>query len=202
MDSELRREQILEHAARIVSQRGYYGFGIQELARDCGLTNGGLLYYFGSKEGLLIALLQDRDRRDTEAIAAAAGLSEHDSRKRLSLEEVIKLFRAMVKRNSAEPELVRLYTVLRAEALNRGHPAREYFLAREAKALEAFTQMVTPFVKHPSSTARQLLVFMNGLEEEWLRTDQGFELLTEWDRGVALLLPRGRKPGHHRPRAG
>jgi AcrR family transcriptional regulator len=190
IDSELRRAQILEQAVRIVSQRGYYGFGIQELAKECGLTNGGLLYYFGSKEGLLIALLQDRDRRDTEAIAAAAGLPQHDSKRKLSLDEVVKLFRAMVKRNSAEPELVRLYTVLRAEALNRGHPARDYFLVRESKALDAFTQMVTPFVKHPRSTARQLLVFMNGLEEEWLRTDLGFDLLGEWDRGFALLLPR------------
>jgi AcrR family transcriptional regulator len=187
--AELRREQILEQAARIVSQRGYYGFGIQELAKDCGMTNGGLLYYFGTKEGILIALLQDRDRRDAEAIAAAAGRSDHDPKKKFSLDELLKIFRAIVKRNSAEPELVRLYAVLRAEALNRGHPAREYFITREAGALEAFTQMVTPFVKHPRSTARQLLVFMNGLEEEWLRTDQDFDLLTEWDRGVALLLP-------------
>jgi len=189
IDSELRREQILEQAVRIVSQRGYYGFGIQELAKECGLTNGGLLYYFGTKEGLLIALLQDRDRRDTEAVAAAAGLSSHDPKRKLSLEEVLKIFRTTVKRNIAEPELVRLYAVLRAEALNREHPARDYFIAREAKTLDAFTQMVTPFVKHPRSTARQLLVFLNGLEEEWLRTDQGFDLMTEWERGVALLLP-------------
>src|ERR1700751_2897943 len=144
VDSELRRAQILEEAVRIVSQRGYYGFGIQELAKECGLTNGGLLYYFGTKEGLLIALLQDRDRRDTEAVAAAAGLSGHDPKRKLSLDEVLKIFRATIKRNIAEPELVRLYAVLRAEALNRAHPAREYFIAREAKALDAFTQMVVP----------------------------------------------------------
>jgi AcrR family transcriptional regulator len=191
VDSELRREQILEQAARIVSQRGYYGFGIQELARDCGLTNGGLLYYFGSKEGLLIALLENRDRRDAEAIREVVGLTrQSDTQKVLSLEEVHRILRATVKRNSGEPELVRLYTVLRAEALNRGHPARDYFLHREAGAQEAFTQMVAPYVKHPRSTARQLLAFMNGLEEEWLRTDQGFDLLTEWERGVALLLAR------------
>jgi AcrR family transcriptional regulator len=189
VDSELRREQILEQAARIVSQRGYYGFGIQELATDCGLTNGGLLYYFGTKEGLLIALLEDRDRRDADAIAAAAGLSGHDPKTKLSLDEVLKILRSIVKRNSGQPEILRLYAVLRMEALNRSHPACEYFMTREAGALGAFTHMVTPFVKHPRSTARQLLAFMNGLEEDWLRTDQGFDLLTEWDRGVALLLP-------------
>src|ERR1700761_5543659 len=118
IDSELRREQILEQAVRIVSQRGYYGFGIQELAKECGLTNGGLLYYFGTKEGLLIALLEDRDRRDAEAISAAAGLSDHSPKKKLPLNEVLKIFRSIVKRNSEQPELLRLYAVLRAEALN------------------------------------------------------------------------------------
>jgi AcrR family transcriptional regulator len=191
MDSDLRREQILEQAVRIVSRSGYYGFGIQELAQQCGLTNGGLLYYFGSKEGLLIALLEDRDRRDAEAIAAAAGFSSHDPKRKLSLEEVFKILRSIVKRNSLQPEILRLYAVLRAEALNRGHPARDFFLSRESGALQAFAHMVAPFAKHPLSTGRQLLVFMNGLEEEWLRTDQDFDLVAEWDRAVALLLPDG-----------
>jgi len=191
LDAELRRKQILEQAVRIISQRGYYGFGIQELAQRCGITNAGLLYYFGSKEGLLIALLDDRDARDAVAITATTGLdSARDAHKVLSLDEFLKVLRAIVKRNAAEPELVRLYTVLRAEALNRDHPAREYFLVREQRALDAFTHMAAPHVKRPRSTARQLLALISGLEEQWLRTDLGFDLVSEWDRGVALLLPR------------
>ena len=31
---------------------------------------------------------------------------------------------------------------------------------------------------------------MCGLQEQWLRADHDFDLVTEWDRGVALLLPR------------
>jgi AcrR family transcriptional regulator len=62
-----------DQAIRIIGQRGYAGFGIQELAQRCQLTNAGLLYHFGSKDRLLIALLEDRDRRD--AVASIVGLA-------------------------------------------------------------------------------------------------------------------------------
>jgi AcrR family transcriptional regulator len=191
LDADLRRQQILEVATRIISRRGYNGFGIQELAEECGLTNAGLLYYFGTKEGLLIALLEDRDRRDTVAVTSVLH-GPRDIHKRLTLEEVVALLRETVKRNSEEPELVRLFTVLRAEALSQDHPARAYFINREKRVVDAFALMVTPHVKHPRSTARQLTALISGLEEQWLRSGHGFDLLAEWDRGVALLLPVSR----------
>jgi AcrR family transcriptional regulator len=191
LDAEQRREQILQAASRIISQRGYYGFGIQQLARECGITNAGLLYYFETKERLLIAVLEDRDRRDAIAVASIAGLTERrDTHIGLSLEQIFKVLRAIVQRNSTQPEFVRLFAVLRAEALNQTHPARKYFVEREAATLDAFARMVAPHVPAPRSTARQLLALMSGLQDQWLRADQGFKLVTEWDRGVALLLPR------------
>jgi hypothetical protein len=47
-----------------------------------------------------------------------------------------------VKRNSTQPELVRLYALLSAEAMNKAHPARDYFVAPEAATLGVFTRMV------------------------------------------------------------
>jgi AcrR family transcriptional regulator len=189
LDGELRRAQILEAALRLISQRGYYGFAIQELARQCGISNAGLLYYFGNKEGLLIALLEDRDRRDAAAVASIAGLTGQEHYGALSMEELLKVLRAIVVRNSIQPEFVRLYSVLRAEALNHAHPARQYFVDREAATLDAFGSMVARYVAAPLATARQLLALMSGLEEQWLRADHGFDLVAEWDRGVAQLLP-------------
>lgn len=191
LDADVRREQILENAARIISQRGYNGFSVQELAKECGLTNAGLLYYFGSKERLLIALLEDRDRHDKEAVTSMAGLSGMRERpKKLTLDAALKVFSAIVKRNTTQPELVRLYTVLRAEALSEDHPARKYFVTREAAVLDSFTRMATGHVQHPRSTARQLMALMTGLQEQWLRADHEFDMVTEWDRGAALLLRR------------
>ena len=191
LDADVRREQILEEALRIISQQGYNGFSVQELAQRCGLTNAGLLYYFGSKERLLIALLEDRDRRDKDAVRAMAGLTgPRETYKDLSVEETLKVFRLMVKRNTTQPELVRLYTVLRAESLSKGHPAREFFAAREAYVLKSFTAMVAPHVQHPRSTARHLTALMTGLQEQWLRNDHEFDMVAEWERGAARLLQR------------
>src|ERR1700741_3608955 len=59
MDPELRRQQILDEAIRLIGQLGYQGFTVQELALRCSLTKGGLLHYFGSKEQLLVAILEE-----------------------------------------------------------------------------------------------------------------------------------------------
>ena len=136
-------------------------------------------------------MLEDRDRRDAIAVHSIAGLTEQrDAHIGLSLVQVLKVLRAIVQRNSTQPEFVRLYAVLRAEALNQAHPARQFFVDREAGTLDAFARMVAPHVPSPRASARQLKALMNGLEDQWLRADCGFNLVTEWDRGVALLLPR------------
>ena len=55
---EVRRSRIIEEAFRIVGELGYRGFTVQGLAERCGLTNAGLLHYFGGKEDLLFAAMR------------------------------------------------------------------------------------------------------------------------------------------------
>lgn len=177
----------MEEAARLIGERGYYGFGLRELGQRCGLGNAGLLHHFGSKEGLLIALLADRDLRDRECI----GLSrlEEKSSGALTLKDLRGLLHAAAVRNCAQPELIRLYAILQAEALNEDHPAFEFFLSREAGIVDGLTRQLIGHVPNPSSTARQLLAAMLGLEHQWLRSGQRFELVTEWNLLMDRLLP-------------
>lgn len=190
-DPEVRREQILEATIRILGERGYYGFTVQELAERCGLTNGGLLYHFGSKEQLLLAVLHERDRRDTEIVISVAGPAAREAKRSdSSLGAVLEVLRAIVARGAARPEITRLDTVLQAEALDRAHPAHAYFQAREARLLGVFARIVEPHVVDPPAIARQLLALMGGLQLQWLRGDQAFDLVAEWDRAVAALLRR------------
>ena len=183
-----RRRQILDEATRIVGQRGFYGFSVQAVADACGLTVAGLLHHVGSKDGLLVALLEDRDRRDAEAVAGelGAGLDDLDGS---SLGRVVEVLHAIVARNTTQPEIVRLYAMLRTESLFEGHPAHGYFSDRDTRVLATFTRLCTGHVPHPASTARQLLAVMGGLEEQWLRAPAELDLVREWDRAVALLLP-------------
>ncbi|MQA32232.1 TetR/AcrR family transcriptional regulator [Modestobacter roseus] len=185
---EQRRRQILDEATRIVGQRGYYGFSVQAVADACGLTVAGLLHHVGSKDGLLVALLEDRDRRDAAAVAGELGAGLDDLADS-SVAEMRAVLRAVVVRNTTQPEIVRLYSMLRTESLFEGHPAHGYFRDRDARVLATFTRLVGGHVPHPGSTARQLLAVMGGLEEQWLRTPDEVDLVGEWDRAAALLLP-------------
>jgi AcrR family transcriptional regulator len=184
---EARREQILAEALRLIGRRGYYGFSIRELAQRCQLTDPGVLHYFGSKEKLLIALLEDCDRRGAETVRAMTGVSaETDA---FTFDQVRDIFRAIVERNRAQPELVRLYAMLRAEAMNADHPAHAFFMGRQAKVLENFAFPLEDYVPDARSTALQLLSIMWGLEMEWMRAEQAFDLLAEWDRAFERLVP-------------
>ena len=67
-----RRARILDETLRIVSERGYHGFGIQELAERCGLTKPGLLHHFGSRGELLLAISMTRLPQPSAALRSGA----------------------------------------------------------------------------------------------------------------------------------
>ena len=54
------KEKILSCAERMFYQRGYDAVGVQEIAAAAGVTKPTLYYYFGSKRGLLDALLENK----------------------------------------------------------------------------------------------------------------------------------------------
>jgi len=185
-----RRRAILDQAQRIVGERGYHGFGLQELAERCGLTKPGLLHYFGSKDRLLIDLLRDRDAQ--HEAAAHALLDERCDRHasaRAQRDSFVAGLRLIMERNAAQPELTRLQTILRAEAINGDHPAHGYFMGREAAKLDLLADLVAVFSPAPRSTARQVLALMGGLEEQWLREDRAFDLAAEFDAAIGLIIP-------------
>lgn len=185
---EDRRRQIIEEATRIIGQRGYYGFSMQELADSCGLTVAGLLHHTGSKQALLISLLRARDQRDRDALGEWARLSgEEDETRQPAIGDAADLLRRIVIRNSTQPELVRLYSMLRAESLYPGHPAYEYFRDRDEQVLGAFTRLFGGLANHPESLARQLLALMTGLEEQWLHAPGTMDLVREWDRAMETI---------------
>ena len=180
-----RRQQIIDEATRIIGQRGYYGFSMQELADSCGLTVAGLLHHVGSKEDLLVALLQARDQRDRDALGGWAR-SRQDARP--TLQGLVDALHQIVVRNAGQPELVRLYSMLRAESLYPGHPAREYFKARDEDVLRAFGRQFAGLTGHPDSLARQILALMGGLEDQWLRDPAAVDLVREWDRAMDTIV--------------
>jgi AcrR family transcriptional regulator len=189
-DPAIRRAQIVDEAVRIIGERGYNGFTVQALAERCGLSNAGLLYYFGSKDQLLISLLEEVERRETGNVAPLADAALNES---MTVEErsawAFQILRTIVQGVVDRPEIGRFALVLQSEALDRAHPAHEWFAIRERAVLKLFTQLAAPLVEDPESRARQLVALMFGLEQQWIRADQDFDLLAEWEKAIAVILP-------------
>jgi AcrR family transcriptional regulator len=71
------RELLVERALELFTARGYDGVGVQEIVEAAGVTKPTLYHHFGSKRGLLRAVLDSR-RPGIEAALAPAREYAHD----------------------------------------------------------------------------------------------------------------------------
>jgi AcrR family transcriptional regulator len=179
---------IIEAAIPIIGHRGYYGFSIKDIAEKCGLSMQGVLHHFGSKEGILHAIIEDRERRDAEAVWQDVLTDDFSGFAKIDLDEIKRRLHETVVRNSQQPEVIRLYSMLRTEALYPEHPAHPIFQDRLATALDVLTRAFAGKLANPASIARQLLATMSGLEDLWLESHMAFDLVEETDRAIAKIL--------------
>jgi AcrR family transcriptional regulator len=66
------RERLLRAAVDIFDRKGYASASVREIVERAGITKPVLYYHFGSKEGILVAILEEGARQFQAAIAAAA----------------------------------------------------------------------------------------------------------------------------------
>ena len=66
------RNAILSHALLLFASRGYDAVGVQEIVEAAGITKPTLYHYFGSKRGLLEALLSEYFGRFNPSLQKAA----------------------------------------------------------------------------------------------------------------------------------
>jgi AcrR family transcriptional regulator len=173
-----RRRQILESTTRLIAERGFWGLSMQDVADDCGLTVPGLLHHVGTKDNLLVAVLEHRDEQDRQSLAEELGRPVEELPGEIPLPEICA---ALVRRNAGQPEIVRLFAVLEAESLAPQHPAHAYFSARQAATIKAMTVVAEAHgVPEPETLARQVMALMDGLQIQWLRDPGGIDLVAAW----------------------
>ncbi|MCD7746346.1 MAG: TetR/AcrR family transcriptional regulator [Lachnospiraceae bacterium] len=86
METMDNRTRLLECANELFYEKGYDAVGVQEIVARAGLTKPTLYYYFGSKKGLLEALVAERFERLRGMYRA---LDERSRRKDLRIEEAL-----------------------------------------------------------------------------------------------------------------
>ncbi|HEY8154037.1 MAG TPA: helix-turn-helix domain-containing protein [Myxococcota bacterium] len=75
LKGQVSRERILDAALQLFSERGYAATPVHEIARQAGIEKAALYWHFGSKEGLLAAVLDRMDAEFVERIAKKVSLS-------------------------------------------------------------------------------------------------------------------------------
>ncbi|GAA1394356.1 TetR/AcrR family transcriptional regulator [Catellatospora coxensis] len=187
-----RRRQIMEATAQLIAERGFWGLSMQDVADRCGLTVPGLLHHVGSKDGLLVAVLEHRDAEDARSLAAQLGVDDLTAPwaggELPPGVDLRRMCAALVRRNAGQPEIVRLFAVLEAESLAPSHPAHDYFAARQEHTLAVFAALAKDLSPEPHALARQLMAMMDGLQIQWLRSPQTNDLVQAWEDAAELLF--------------
>ena len=92
------RSAILERALDLWSERGYDAVGVQEIVEAVGVTKPTLYHYFGSKRGLLDALIDERSVGLRDALGLAA---EYDGDLVFTLEKVVRAYFGFAQQEAA-----------------------------------------------------------------------------------------------------
>jgi AcrR family transcriptional regulator len=178
MTPEHRRLFILDTAMMIISEEGYRGLSLREVARRCGMSAPGVMHYFPDMPTLLLALLERRDEIDRANLQERLG-EEHDLR---------ALLDAVVDYNASHPRGAQLYAMVQAEALDPAHPARRYFEGRTTRYTEQIRQHVDRDT--PAELVTLVPAVLDGLQMHWLMDPENFDLREQWALVADALFAR------------
>ncbi|MET9852667.1 TetR family transcriptional regulator [Streptomyces sp. NPDC006450] len=170
--SEERRAEIVRAALEVIAERGYRGAALGTVAERVGLTQQGLLHYFPTKEALLVAVLEERDRWDTGGGARTPAEAWRPD-----------LLASLVEYNAMRPGIVQTFSALLGESVTDGHPAREFFAERYAQVRSAMADVLRaeygerlPSGLTPEQAAPLLAAVMDGLQYQWLLAPESVDM--------------------------
>ncbi|GAA2470291.1 TetR/AcrR family transcriptional regulator [Winogradskya humida] len=184
-----RKQEIIEVALELLAVGGLRQSTLDEIAKRVGITRPGLLHYFGSREALLTAVLEERDRRD---IAHGIGVGVTGMGVTETMDEVLL-------HSLRSPGLARLFTIFAAEATDEDHPAHAFFRGRYQRIRTMIEEGIRAEQDggvidrgvDPGPAAQQILAVLDGLQLQWL-LDPGLDPRTALRTSMIVLLPAPR----------
>lgn len=178
-----RRAEILRAAANTFGSKGYKNGSLAEVAEQVGITHAGVLHHFGSKEQLLVEVLEYRDKEDVRDLEG-----QH-------IPDGIALFRHLVRTARMNVErrgIVQGYSVLTGESVTENHPARGWVTHRfQVLRAEIAAAIVAVGPDVPRETAQSaasaIIGVMDGLQVQWL-LDDDVDLPTSTQFAIEAIL--------------
>jgi AcrR family transcriptional regulator len=183
-DGEGRRRAIIASATTMLSQRGFHKMRLSDVAAEVGITHAGLLYHFPTKEHLLLAVLQERERARDHTLPPGEM-------------SATTWFIEVLRRNEEVPGLVQLMSLLAAEAIPADHPAHGWFQHHYADRGMQFAENLAEQVdasKLPSGMtvtdlARIIVACADGLRIQWLYAPDSVSRPELLQQLIDLLAP-------------
>jgi AcrR family transcriptional regulator len=137
---EQSRELILDATERLMATRGYAATSISDIRKACGLPPSSIYWHFGSKEGVLAAVMQRGADRFFAAIPAsddAEGQLAVLSRLQSQHPDFLRLFYMLSLERSNDPAVAAVVRRVRDTAIGRFHAAITGLLPADAQASKA-----------------------------------------------------------------
>lgn len=159
--ASVRREQIVEAAARIITSQGIQNLSLSAIEADTGMSRGQLTYYFKTKEDILLAVFDRMVRRMRERVGTADDPSRGiDPRK--DAWEFIQTLMTNIISQPAPNEFTQLQYTFLAQT---GH--REDFRKRLASLYEEWrvhmSAGLAALIPQPSADARLLATLVQAM---------------------------------------
>ena len=189
-----KREEILVAAVDVVDRVGFRRATIREIAEAVGLSQPGLLHYFGSKEELLTEVLRKRDEINR-------GKSGYDPEEVIAFETLADRMVDQAVRNTRSRGLVHLFSQLSVDAADEKHPAGEFFRARSGRLHHDLTASIDRAQREgtvtdavsPEALARLIHSAADGIQLQFL-SDPGTDMPATMDALFALIREASATP--------
>lgn len=125
-----RRAEIIASATAVFGAHGYQGGSLRQIAKQLDLSLTTVMHHFPTKVALLAAVLDQEDRSDV------------DFDVRAQRDGLIPSVLAIVERNLHRRELVRMFSIVSAEATYPGHEAHDWLVARYASVTATYAALI------------------------------------------------------------
>jgi AcrR family transcriptional regulator len=112
---ERSREAVLDAAERVMAERGYEAATVASLVEEAGIPASSIYHYFGSKEGVLLAVMERGAERFHEA------LPEPTRRRGSQVQHLRRLMGLIVEGLERRPEFLRLILVMATQPRTNGN---------------------------------------------------------------------------------
>ncbi|MFC8371273.1 TetR/AcrR family transcriptional regulator [Streptomyces sp. CB02400] len=194
--ADARRTAILDAATAGFARGGYLNSSLARIAADAGTSATVVLHHFGSKEKLLMAVLEAREERNY--------LKVHGSVPHDDVREQFRAVLALATHNLTEPGLIELFAKLSVEATDPAHPAHAFFTTRYEGAARALATGLRGALAagrlrpgtDPDQVAREVLAVSDGLQVQWALSQGRLDFVADYraylDRLARSLTTDGR----------